>query len=43
MCKCQDENNKPCSTWKKWALVWIGVIVLAGIGYWYFKIKRPTV
>lgn len=42
MCKCQDENNKPCSNWKKWVFAGIGLVILAGAAYWYWKSKRQA-
>ena len=42
MCKCQDENNKPCYRWVKWVLIGIGLTAVAGAAYWYWKNKRQA-
>jgi LPXTG-motif cell wall-anchored protein len=42
MCMCKDEQNKPCPCWKKWALVGLGLAILAGLGYWIWKKQRSA-
>ena len=37
MCTCQEKQNKTCACWKKWVLLGLGLLALAGALYWYLK------
>ena len=43
-CGCSDKKdpNQPCTCWKKWLWIGLGLAVVAGVGYYAWKKYRAA-